>query len=136
MGAHSEEGREMGTQLTTLTALTGLGATAPRRRSPRPRSLRALGSVFAAPSILIGVPAAGSEDFRLWSEWIGRRLAESGPAGIEAHLAAFAGVALDLGVEPVHAHVVADRDMPQLARARAFFKVATSLNDDPGPSIA
>jgi hypothetical protein len=127
----------MGTQVTTLTALSGFGATAPRRaQTPRPRTLRAVSFAFTAPGRLIGVPEPGTEDFRLWSEWIGRRLAESGPSGIEDHLAAFAGAALELGVAPVHAHVVADRDMPQLARARAFFKVAMSLNEDPGPSVA
>jgi hypothetical protein len=98
--------------------------------------LRAVSSTFTAPHGLIGVPAAGTDDFRQWSEWIGRRLAESGPSGIEPHLAAFAHVALDLGVERVHAHVVADRDMHPLARARAFFKVAMALNEDPDPSVA
>src|SRR4051812_18483332 len=128
----------MDTPLMTLTVRSGLGATAVGRdaQPPRPRTRRAVSSVFAAPGRLIGVPRAGTDDFRLWSEWIGRRLAESGPSGIEDHLAAFAGAAHELGVEPVHAHVVADRGMPQPARARAFSKVATSLNDDPGPAVA
>jgi hypothetical protein len=128
----------MGTQLTTtVTVLTGLEGSADHRaQPPRRRPLRAVSSTFAPPHHLIGVPVAGTDDFRQWSEWIGRRLAESGPSGIEPHLAAFARVALDLGVERVHAHVVADRDMPQLARARAFFKVAMALNEDPDPRIA
>jgi hypothetical protein len=126
----------MSTQLTTPLTLVGLGSVSARRsRGPRPRPLRAVSSVFAAPSSLIGVPQPGTEDFRLWSEWIGRRLADTGPSGIEAHLAAFARAALDLGVEPVNAHVVADRDMPQLCRARAFFRVVTALDDD-GPAVA
>jgi hypothetical protein len=129
----------MGTQLTTtVTVLTGLDASSPDRRAhpPRRRPMRAVSSTFAAPHRLIGVPAAGTDDFRQWSEWIGRRLAESGPSGIESHLAAFARVALDLGVELVHAHVVADRDIHHLARARAFFKVAMALTEDADPSVA
>jgi hypothetical protein len=122
MDAHGEEvGDEHATDDTADPGRAGQ-----RERTPEPGP---------APSTLIGVPQPGTEDFRLWSEWIGRRLADTGSSGIEAHLAAFARAALDLGVEPVNAHVVADRDMPQLCRARAFFRVATALNDD-GPAVA
>ena len=84
---------------TPVTSLAGWSRTRPhggdRRHHPRRRRL-------------IGVPAAGSEDFRLWTEWLGRCLAATGAAGIDAHLADFASTALELGVEPMHAHVVAD----------------------------
>jgi hypothetical protein len=80
---------------------------------------------------LIGVPVVGSEDFRLWTEWIGSCLATTGTASVDAHLAAFASAALELGVEPMHAHVVADPTSSELARARAFFKVAMRFDDEP-----
>jgi hypothetical protein len=81
---------------------------------------------------LIGAPRPGTEDFRLWMEWIGRRLTEPDQQGLDAHLSGFARVANDAGVEP---GIIADEDVPQLARARAFFKVAMLLDDD-GPDVA
>ncbi len=84
------------------------------------------------------MPAAGSEDFRLWTEWIGSCLAADGhgPASTP-HLADFASTALELGVEPMHAHVVADPTSSELARARAFFKVAMRFDDEqPEPPAA
>jgi len=120
----------MGTQGTgtAVTMLAGWSRTkssgVDRRHHPRRRRL-------------IGVPAAGSEDFRLWTEWIGRCLATTGTASVDAHLADFASAALELGVAPAHAHVVADPTSSELARARAFFKVAMRFEDEqPGPPAA
>ena len=78
---------------------------------------------------LIGAPEAGTLDFRLWSEWLGYRLAEDGPGGLEPHLAQFAATALDRAVEPIYARLVADRTTPDIVRARAFFKVAMAMNE-------
>jgi hypothetical protein len=120
----------MGTQGTgtAVTTLVGWSRTKPpgADRPHRPRRRH-----------LIGVPAAGSEDFRLWTEWIGTCLATTGTADVDAHLADFASTALELGVEPAHAHVVADPTSSELARARAFFKVAMHFDDEqPGPPAA
>jgi hypothetical protein len=121
-------------QITTLP----IGpARALRRHAqlPRRRSLRAVDRSGRGHNRLIGIPAVGTEDFRLWTEWIGRGLAEAGAAAVDAHLAGFAATALDLGVEPVQAHLVADRSTPEVTRARAFFTVLSRLDED-GPSAA
>ena len=117
--------RTTGTAVTTLAGWSRSRAPgAERRHHPRRRRL-------------IGVPAAGSEDFRLWIEWIGSCLAASGTAGVDAHLADFASTALELGVEPAHASIVADPTSSELARARAFFKVAMRFDDEqPEPPAA
>ncbi len=112
----------------TVTSLAGWNRTrahgADRRHRPRRRRL-------------IGVPAAGSEDFRLWTEWIGSCLATAGTASVDAHLVDFASTALELGVEPTHARVVGDPTSSELARARAFFKVAMRFDDEqPEPPAA
>jgi hypothetical protein len=87
------------------------------------------------PRRLIGAPRPGTEDFRLWVEWIGRRLTERDLSGLDAVLEGFAELARDAGVEP---GAVADDQAPHLARARAFFKVAMLLADPerPGPTAA
>jgi hypothetical protein len=113
---------------TTVTTLTGWSRTRPdgAEGQHHPRRRR-----------LIGVPAAGSEDFRLWTEWIGSCLASGGTASVDAHLADFASAAIELGIEPAHAHVVADPTSSELARARAFFKVAMRFDDEqPEPPAA
>ena len=103
---------------------------------PRRRSLRAADRPGRGRERLIGVPAVGTEDFHLWTEWIGRCLAEGGTEAVDAHLAGFAASALDLGVEPHQARLVADHTTPDVTRARAFFTVLSRLEDDPGPSAA
>ena len=108
----------MGTVADTGT-VTDIGRPLRHRRHPRR---------------LIGAPRPGTEDFRLWTEWIGRRLTEQVTDGVDAHLTGFAELARAEGIEP---GIVADHDVPQLARARAFFKVAMQLDDEgPGPSAA
>jgi hypothetical protein len=79
---------------------------------------------------LIGAPRPGTEDFRLWTEWIGRCLTEQVTDGVETHLTGFAELARAEGIEP---GIVADHDVSQLARARAFFKVAMLLDDETSP---
>jgi hypothetical protein len=130
MDGQIEEGKPMGTigtgtGVTMLASWSRRGAQRADRRHHHPRRR------------LIGVPAAGTEDFRLWTEWIGRCLATTGTADVDAHLADFARAALELGVEPMHAHVVADPTSSELARARAFFKVAMRFEDEhPDPPAA
>lgn len=85
---------------------------------------------------LIGVPPAGSDDFRMWVHWIGGELGTRRAPTLDAHLGAFAATALALGVEPASARIVGDPDAPGVARARAFFQVASALDDDPGPAAA
>ena len=112
-----------------VTTLASWSRTGPHRADGRHRHHRR--------RRLIGVPTAGTEDFRLWTEWIGRCLATTGTAGVDAHLADFASTALELGVDPLHAHVVADPTSSELARARAFFTLAMRLDDEhPDPSAA
>ena len=77
----------------------------------------------------IGTPEAGSAAFRRWSEWLGRRLADEGPAAVEPHLAVFAATALGRRAVPDVARVLADRTRPGIVRARAFFVVAMALDD-------
>ena len=102
-------------------------------RGPRPPRVRDRRAVDRADRRstrqLIGAPDVGTEDFRLWSEWLGQHLAERGAADVEPHLSRFAATALDRGTEPEYARLVADRTQPEIVRARAFFKVATALGD-------
>lgn len=100
------------------------------RRGPRQPPLSVLRPARApATADLIGAPETGTEDFRLWSEWVGHRLAEDGPTSVEPHLSQFAATALAHAVEPVYARLLADRTKPEIVRARAFFKVAMALDE-------
>ena len=81
---------------------------------------------------MIGAPEVGTVDFRLWAEWLGQRLADGGPSAIEAHLARFAAVAIDLGVARDHARLMTDARQPDIVRARAFFRVAMALEEAAG----
>jgi hypothetical protein len=123
-------------QVTTLPIGPARAATRRPAQLPRRRPLRASDLPARGHDRLIGVPAVGSEDFHLWTEWIGRCLAERGTASVDAHLAGFAASVLDLGVEPLQARLVADRSTPEVARARAFYAVLSGLEDDPGPAAA
>jgi hypothetical protein len=123
-------------QVTTLPIGPARRATRRHAQLPRRRSLRAVDRPGRWHHRLIGIPAVGTDDFHLWAEWIGHRLADAGTHAVDAHLAGFAATALDLGVEPVHAHLLADPATPEIIRARAFFTVLSRLVDDPGPSVA
>ena len=104
----------------------------PSPRPPRTRRLRPVLSARRPTPDLIGVPEIGTVDFRLWGEWLGHRLADSGPSTIEAHLARFATIAIDLGVAGEHARLVTDTSQPDIVRARSFFRVAMALDEAPG----
>jgi hypothetical protein len=102
------------------------------RRPPRWGGATAAGELDAD---LVDAPVVGSEEFRLWSEELGHRLAADGPAPIEPQLARLAALALELELEPRSARVLADRTRPEIVRSRAFFEVAIAL-DEPGPWAA
>jgi hypothetical protein len=110
---------------------------APRRRPLRP--VRAPRASWRRPS---EVPAPGTDGFRVWSLWLGHRLADDGAGSLEDHLARFAAIATEHGVEVEAAAVVADRGRDDVTRSRAFFKVAMALDDleptapDDGPVAA
>ena len=76
------------------------------------------------------MPEHGTDGFRVWSLWLGHRLADDGATPLEDHLALFAKIAADLGIETEAAAVVADRGRGDVERSRAFFKVAMALDDD------
>ena len=103
-------------------------------RLPRRRPLRAVRRPRpAAVEQLVGAPAVGTEDFRLWSVWLGHRLADAGPAAVEAHLARYAAIAIERNIEPDSAAVLADTSKLGVLRCRAFFKVAMALDLLDGP---
>jgi hypothetical protein len=115
-------------------------AIGPRHQpSSRVRTLRRVGSPTTT---VISAPIVGSDAFRAWTDWLGRRLAEAGPTSVEPHLSRFVATALRHGVAPAPAHVVADRTQPAIVRSRAFFAVASALDeidsdpDDDGPLAA
>ena len=78
---------------------------------------------------LIEAPVVGTEEFRSWSEWLGHRLAEHGPAAVEPHLAELAAAALERDVATDEARLLADDRQPGLVRARAFFAVVMALDE-------
>ena len=105
-----------------------LEARPPRRRPMRAvatRSATSLAEPVARRSLMIGIPAPGTTEFRRWSAWLGQCLAEHGPATIEAHLTELASLARHL--EPVCSDVLDDVAAPDVARARAFAKVVAAL---------
>lgn len=75
------------------------------------------------------IPEPGTEAFRVWTLWLGHRLAELGTGPVELHLQRFGAVARHLGVDPASTDVVTDRSRTDLDRSRAFYRVATVLDD-------
>jgi hypothetical protein len=126
------------------TTFDGPGRDRPpiRPRAPRRRPLRAVRAPGAPWRLPGEVPAHGSDGFRVWSLWLGHRLADDGAAPLEAHLARFAAIAIELGVEVEAAAVVADTARDDVTRSRAYFKVAMALDElepigpDDGPVAA
>jgi len=112
-----------------------------RPRKPRPRPLRAVRTA-GPPWRATELPAHGTDGFRVWSLWLGHRLADDGAEPLAEHLARFAAIATELGVEVEAAAVVADSGRDDVTRSRAFFKVAMALDDfeptapDDGPIAA
>jgi len=95
-------------------------------------TIPAAGVAARPPRRLIGVPAAGSDEFRLWIDWIGHELGTRRAPTLDAHLGAFADTAMALGIAPISARVVGDPGAPGVTRARAFFEVAAALDDGAG----
>jgi hypothetical protein len=80
------------------------------------------------------MPAHGTDEFSVWTLWLGHRLADEGAAPLDAHLARFAALATELGIEVETAAIVADTTRDDVTRSRAFFRVAMALDDfEPGP---
>ncbi|MET0325471.1 MAG: hypothetical protein ABW122_04735 [Ilumatobacteraceae bacterium] len=71
----------------------------------------------------------GTEAFRVWTLWLGHRLAADGLADLEDHLVQVAAMSVALGVEPSAARLLADAGQPEIVRARAFFTVAVALDE-------
>jgi len=71
----------------------------------------------------------GTEAFRVWSLWLGLRLAADGVADVEDHLVQMAAMAAALGVEPLAAALLGDADQPEIVRERAFLTVAVALDE-------
>lgn len=113
-----------------------------RPQPPRRRPLRPVRTAGPPWRMVTDVPEHGTDGFRVWSLWLGHRLADDGAAPLEEHLVRFAAIATELGVEPDAAAVVADTRRDDVQRSRAFFKVAMALDDfepaapDNGPVAA
>ncbi len=75
------------------------------------------------------MPEPGSDAFRVWSLWLGLRVAEAGPTPVEPHVQRFCVLARRFGIEPSSTAVLADRAAGEVERSRAFFRVATVFDD-------
>jgi hypothetical protein len=73
------------------------------------------------------VPVAGTAEFHEWASSVGIQLARAGTPSVEGHLRSLARRARELHVAAVSASVLADREAPEVARARAFSRVVVAL---------
>ena len=81
------------------------------------------------------LPELGTQEFRRWVTTLGVRIDAAGTRAYEADLAGLVGLARQHQVAAVSACVLADVRQPDVARARAFARIATALVELPAHRI-
>ena len=77
--------------------------------------------------IALTVPTPGTAEFHAWASALGNELARGGAQSVEVYLRALARRARELHIAAVSASVLADRNAPEVVRARAFSRVVVAL---------
>jgi hypothetical protein len=125
-------------EMTSTLVQTRFPASTIGPRHQRPSRARALPGIGrATTTTVLSAPIVGTDAFRAWTDWLGHRLADTGPSSVEPHLSRFVATALQHGGSPGSARLVGDRAQPAIVRSRAFFALASELDEldepDPGP---